>query len=78
MTAFGPYKATVVAIHDGDTVDLDVVLWPHSKVASDVDVGFDVHRCSRGFVLERQSVRLYGCNAAELATPAGKAALAFL
>lgn len=27
---------------------------------------------------ERQPVRLYGCNAPELATPAGKDALAFL
>lgn len=78
---FGPYQATVVAIHDGDTLGVDIVLAP-SKVhrhSPDVDLGFNVHLVDRrGVVLERQSVRLYGCNAAELSTAQGKAALAYL
>lgn len=78
---YGPYAATVVAIHDGDTFDVDITLVPsksHRRLA-DVDLGFNVHLVDRvGVRLERQSVRLYGCNAAELSTPAGKAALAFL
>ncbi len=38
MTAitFGPYKATVVQIHDGDTIDVDIVLIPR---AGDIDPG---------------------------------------
>lgn len=69
MTAtFGPYKATVANIHDGTRHKL-----------ADVDLGFNVHQVSGvGIVLERQSVRLLGCNAPELATSAGKAALAYL
>src|SRR5437868_2041758 len=78
MSVFGPYQATVVAIHDGDTLDVDVVLWPHQHTPSDHDLGFNVHHDRRGIVLEHQSVRLKGCNAAELATPEGKAALAYL
>ena len=79
MTAFGPYKATVAVIHDGDTLDVDIVLVSHTgRLAQDHDLGFNLHRSPAGVVLERQSVRLYGCNAPELATPAGKAALAFI
>lgn len=81
MTTYGPYKATVANIHDGDTLDVDIVLAPsraHRKVA-DADLGFDVHLVSGvGVKLERQSVRLLGCNAPELSTDAGKAALAFI
>lgn len=80
---YGPYQATVVAIHDGDTVDVDVVLTAAGKLArssksADIDLGFGLWRTKRGVELKRQSIRLYGCNAAELATPAGKAALAFI
>lgn len=78
MTTFGPYRATVVAVHDGDTFDVDIVLWPRGRSKADADLGFQVHRDPRGIVLERQSVRLLGCNAPELATDAGKQALAFL
>ena len=81
MGTFGPYQATVAAIHDGDTIDVDVVLYAvrTRRHNPDTDLGFDVHLVSGvGVELERQSVRLYGCNAAELATPEGKAALAFL
>jgi endonuclease YncB( thermonuclease family) len=79
VTTFGPYKATVVEIHDGDTFDVDIVLVAkQAALKSDRDLGFNVHRQPEGVVLENQSVRLYGCNAAELSTPAGKTALAFL
>lgn len=81
MSTFGPYAATVVAIHDGDTIDVDVVLHPQrvAKSVTDLDLGFSVHlKAGVGVVLERQSVRLFGCNAAELATLAGKLALAHI
>lgn len=76
---FGPYKASVSAIHDGDTLDVDVLLRP-MRVARDVDqdLGFQIHRRSGGIWLVKQSVRLKGCNAPELATAAGKTALVFL
>lgn len=77
-TTYGPYRATVVAIHDGDTIDVDIVLAKVGRQKTDADLGFNVHRGPAGVVLERQSVRLLGCNAPELATAAGKAALAFL
>jgi endonuclease YncB( thermonuclease family) len=75
---FGPYKATVVNIHDGDTIDVDLVVDRTGKVKGDIDLGFGLHRTPRGHELPRQSVRLAGCNAPELSTDAGKAALAFL
>ena len=78
---YGPYKATVVNIHDGDTIGVDIVLVPSRmhRAYPDVDLGFNVHSVDHeGIVLERQSVRLFGCNAPELATPAGKDALAYL
>jgi len=79
VTTFGPYQATIVVLHDGDTIDVSIVLWKaRLRAKGDIDLGFNVHRSPAGIILERQSVRLYGCNAPELATPAGKAALAFL
>lgn len=79
MTTFGPYTATVAKIHDGDTIDVDIdlVTGPY-KLRRDVDLGFNMHRSPAGLVLEQQSVRVYGCNAPELATPAGKLALAYM
>lgn len=81
MATFGPYRATVAGIHDGDTIYVDVVLVPSRlhRHTPDVDLGFNVHLVDRqGVILEHQSVRLYGCNAAELNTIEGKAALAYL
>lgn len=75
---FGPYSATVVGIHDGDTIDVNIVLAHAGHQAADHDLGFNVHRAPAGVVLERQSVRLFGCNAPELATPAGRDALTFI
>jgi len=80
VTVFGPYRATVSSIHDGDTLDVDLVLAPTGKVRAghEHDLGFNVWRTTRGTEIRSQSVRLLGCNAPELATPAGKAALAFI
>lgn len=76
---FGPYSARVARIHDGDTIDVDLELVAVAHLSMrDHDLGFNVHRTPAGVVLEDQSVRFYGCNAPELATDAGKAALAFL
>jgi endonuclease YncB( thermonuclease family) len=63
---FGPYPAEIVAIHDGDTMTLNV------------DLGFD-HIIS-GLDLDgktRMACRVFGINAPELSTVAGKAALAY-
>jgi endonuclease YncB( thermonuclease family) len=79
VTSWGPYKATVVDVHDGDTLFVDLLLHRQRVAAGvDVDLGFNVHLRRGGVWLVRQSVRLAGCNAPELATPAGKAALAYL
>lgn len=53
------YTATVINIHDGDTLRCDI------------DLGFNV-------ILKNRTVRLWGINAPELATPAGKAARDYL
>jgi endonuclease YncB( thermonuclease family) len=66
VTLFGPYPARVVSIHDGDTLTLDI------------DLGFD-HLIS-GVDLDgktRLTCRVFGINAPELKTDAGKLALAF-
>lgn len=78
LRTFGPYRATVSGMHDGDTIEVDIVLAKVGKQKLDADLGFNVHRGPAGVMLVRQSVRLYGCNAPELRTPEGKAALAFL
>lgn len=72
---YGPYKATVVRIHDGDTISVNVLLTKVGKLKHDLDLGFNVHRTPKGLLLEDQAVRLYGCNAPELSTPEGKVAL---
>lgn len=64
---WGPYKSRVVKIHDGDTITFDI------------DLGFD-HLIS-GLAWDgspRLSCRIWGINAPELSTQAGKDALAYL
>lgn len=66
MTMFGPYPAVVVDWHDGDTCHLNL------------DLGFSVYLY--GHDLDGKvtlSCRVYGINAPELSTDAGKAALAY-
>ena len=60
MTTFGPYPATVLSWHDGDTCHLDI------------DLGFAVH------LISQPSCRIFGINAPELSTDAGKASLAYV
>lgn len=76
--AWGPYAAVIASIHDGDTVEVDIVLVKAGKLRKDRDLGFNVHREPGGVLLRGQSVRVFGMNAPELATPEGKAAVAYL
>jgi endonuclease YncB( thermonuclease family) len=66
MSAFGPYPARVQTVHDGDTIYLDI------------DLGFDHLISARDFDGHpRLACRVYGINAPELSTEAGKAAALF-
>lgn len=57
MSVFGPYPATVISLHDGDTMTLAL------------NIGF-------GITLT-YPCRVFGINAPELATQAGKEALTY-
>jgi len=66
VTLFGPYPARCDAVHDGDTMTLSI------------DLGFD-HLIS-GLDFDgrtRLACRIFGINAPELSTDAGKTALAY-
>jgi micrococcal nuclease len=77
--AWGPYRAIVVAEHDGDTVELDIHLAKrHLHIDVPKDLGFGVQLRKDGVWLAAQRCRTFGDNAAELSTPGGKAALAYL
>lgn len=66
MAVFGPYPAMVIKVHDGDTVLLAI------------DLGFDHLIEPVDFDGKtRLSCRVFGINAPELNTDAGKAALAY-
>lgn len=73
MSTFGPYPGVVTREHDGDTVTV-VVTVPRSSRAR--DVGWDVTVAGECEITV--DARTFGDNAAELNTPAGKAALAYL
>lgn len=63
---YGPYKARVVEVHDGDTILLDIDLgFGHFISARDWD--------NRPWL----SCRVFGINAPELSTEAGQAAKAY-
>lgn len=63
---FGPYPARVHDVHDGDTVYLDI------------DLGFDHLISARDWDGHpRLACRVYGINAPELSTDAGRVALAY-
>src|SRR4051812_1419109 len=63
---WGPYKGRIVRVHDGDTVMVDL------------DLGFDLIIISTGWDgSSRIACRIYGINAPELSTDAGKAARVF-
>ena len=66
MTAFGPYPARCVNVHDGDTVTLDI------------DLGFDHLISGQDWNGKtRISCRVLAINAPELSTQAGKDALVY-
>ena len=66
MTVFGPFPARCVTVHDGDTITLDI------------DLGFDHLIAGQDWNGKtRLSCRVFGINAPELSTDAGKAALAY-
>lgn len=70
---FGPYKGTVISIHDGDTFRVQLQI-PRSSRAR--DVGWDVTVAGACQIVV--DVRLLGCNAPELRTPEGVLALDYL
>lgn len=70
------YEAVVLYPHDGDTIKCCVDL-DQSVRHKDADYGFHVYAENKRLVLH-ESFRLMGLNAPELATPAGKVALAFV
>lgn len=71
------YSATVLSIHDGDTVKLAITLRKVPKRWPVVDLGFRL-RVENGLLTLNTNIRLLGINAPELATPEGVAAVTFL
>ncbi|HLA65189.1 MAG TPA: hypothetical protein VK600_01255 [Candidatus Saccharimonadales bacterium] len=66
MTVYGPYPAVVTDWHDGDTCHLNIDLgFATFEYGHDLD-GHPILSC-----------RIYGINAPELSTDAGKAALLY-
>lgn len=76
--AFRYDPAVLLRIHDGDTVAADIQLAVAPTSPVDVDLGFNLHLRPDGLWVVNQSVRLFGCDAPELKTRAGKKSLAFL
>lgn len=76
MTLTYEWAATVLDVHDGDTVHLDIDVATRVR-GKDRDLGFHLH-VETGGLHYHPSVRLLGLNAPELATPAGQAAQAAL
>lgn len=77
--SYGPYDAIVAGEHDGDTLQLDILLQRRRfHIHSAIDLGFNVQLRPSGVWLADQRVRTFGDNAPELSTPAGRAAFAFL
>jgi endonuclease YncB( thermonuclease family) len=70
------YDATVLDIHDGDTsrLSVQVARWR----SSDRDLGGFHLYVEHGWLCLHAPIRFLGINAPELATPEGKAALAYL
>lgn len=64
------FKATVINVHDGDTVTLDIDLGLKLTRYNDRDLGFHIHIKDGGARLHN-ATRLYGINAPELNTLAG-------
>lgn len=63
LTLSGPHAATVRSVHDGDSIRCDIEVGTLMLADEQLAV-----------ITKNRPVRLAGCNAWELATPAGKAA----
>lgn len=72
-TTYGPYTATIINIHDGDTMKLQIAL---GSIVGSIDLGFDIKLVPDASIV--LSCRLYGINAPELSTQAGKDALTYI
>lgn len=70
------YEATVLEVHDGDTIRIDVDCNQPVR-GHDRDLGFHLHIEAHRLRFH-PSVRLLGINAPELATPAGVVARDYL
>lgn len=75
---FGPYPGEILSVHDGDTCTIELEL-EKSVVLAPVDLGFGffITPIVPEISFSGASCRVFGINAPELSTPAGKAALAF-
>jgi len=69
MTTY-TYRGQILAVHDGDTLRVDLDLVGVAGRHHDVDLGFDVHIVGHRIRL-REDVRLLGCNARELSMAGG-------
>lgn len=68
MTGAQNHPATVLAVHDGDTITVSIRL--AKTRAKDADLGFHVH-AEKGWLVLHSPIRLLGCNAIELKDPGG-------
>lgn len=75
MSGPATFRATVVAVHDGDTYTVDVLLPVTLYGKATGPVGFGLSRAGEHLTL-RTKIRLAGYNAAELGTAGGDAAAA--
>lgn len=69
------HKATVLSIHDGDTITLAIKI--KRSQMKPLDLGFHIY-AENGWITLHTPIRFNGINAPELSTQAGKDALAFL
>jgi endonuclease YncB( thermonuclease family) len=70
--------AAVVRVHDGDTIVADIDLGKVGRVRkSMVDLGWHLRETTEGHVILRSGIRIQGCAAPELVTPAGKTSARF-
>lgn len=62
------HPATVLAVHDGDSLTVSIRL--ARTRARDADLGFHIH-AEHGWLVLHAPIRLLGCNAIELKDPGG-------
>ena len=67
------YQATILGIHDGDTIEVSLRTALRSTRTVNTDLGMHLH-IEAGYLTMHDSLRLLGLNAPELSTDAGKLA----